>query len=133
MIPRTVHRVQEFLIAADGSEISWAALNMHDDTFGNVRQFQFRQDTPGRALLRIVPAAGFSPEDEGRIRASLDRKLNGRLRLEIQCVEDIPLTARGKAVYIDQRIPPTENADRWAEDSRISGIGAATRIGEHQE
>ena len=42
------HRTQEMLLASRWPEISWTALNMHDDTFVHVRQFQFLQDTPGQ-------------------------------------------------------------------------------------
>ena len=98
------HRTQEVLIAADGSEIPWAALNMHDDTFIHVRQFQFRQETPGQAVLRVVPADGFGEEDAVRIHRNLGRKLNGQVTFAIKIVEAIPLTARGKAIYVDQRI-----------------------------
>jgi len=98
------HRIQEVLVAADGSEIPWAALNMHDDTFANVRQFQFRQETPGQAVLRIVPADGFAEKDVDRIHRNLGRKLNNRLVFTIELTEVIPLSARGKAIYIDQRI-----------------------------
>ena len=98
------HRIQEMLVMRDGSQISWTALNMHDDTFSNVRQFQFYQDTPGQVLLRIVPAAGFSLEDESRIRAALDRRLDGQVQVDINCVEAIPLAPRGKAIYVEQRI-----------------------------
>jgi phenylacetate-CoA ligase len=50
------HRTQEVLVASDGSEISWTALNMHDDTFLHVRQFQFYQEIAGKAVLRVAPA-----------------------------------------------------------------------------
>lgn len=99
------HRTQEVLIAADGSEISWTALNMHDDTFLRVRQFQFMQETPGQAVLRIVPADGFGEKDAGRIHRNLGRKLDGRLTFTIELTEVIPLSPRGKAIYVDQRIP----------------------------
>lgn len=105
------HRTQEVLIAADGSEIPWAALNMHDDTFIHVRQFQFMQETPGRAILRIVPADRFGEEDASRIPRNLGRKLHGRLTFTIEIVEAIPFSVRGKAVYVDQRIPQ-EHANR---------------------
>ena len=98
------HRIQEVLIAADGSEISWAALNMHDDTFLHVRQFQFLQETPGQAVLRIVPADRFGEDDANRIHRNLGRKLDRQLDFTIELVEAIPLSARGKAVYVDQRI-----------------------------
>lgn len=98
------HRSQEFLITADGSEVSWTALNMHDDTFRNVRQFQFYQDTPGRATLRIVPADGFGEADRQRIVRNLARKLDARLDVAIELTEAIHLSASGKTVYVDQRI-----------------------------
>jgi len=98
------HRTQEVLIAADGFEIPWAALNMHDDTFFYVRQFQFLQETPGQAVLRIVPADGFGEEDVDRIHRNLGRKLDNQLAFTIELTEAIPLSARGKAIYVDQRI-----------------------------
>ncbi|MEP0842398.1 MAG: hypothetical protein HRF43_06770, partial [Phycisphaerae bacterium] len=107
----TGHRTQEVLITADGSEISWTSLNMHDDTFVNVRQFQFYQDRPGRAVLRIVPGGGFGPADRERIRRNLGRKLNGRLHFEIATTDSIPLSGRGKAVYVDQRLPRSAGSD----------------------
>ena len=100
------HRNQEVLIAKDGSEISWATLNMQDDTFMHVRQFHFFQETPGQAILRIVPTDGFGEEDISRIHRNLEHKLDSRLALTIDFVEDIPLSARGKAIYVDQRIQP---------------------------
>jgi phenylacetate-CoA ligase len=98
------HRIQEVLIAADGSEISWTALNMHDDTFVHVRQFQFVQERRGQAVLHIVPAGGFSAEDTGRIQRNLGRKLDGQLTFTTELVDAIPLSARGKTIYVDQRI-----------------------------
>jgi phenylacetate-CoA ligase len=98
------HRTQEVLIALDGSEISWTALNMHDDTFLGVKQFQFMQEKPGRAVLRLVPADGFVEEDINRIHRNLGKKLEGRINFTIELVDSIALSARGKAVYVDQRI-----------------------------
>jgi phenylacetate-CoA ligase len=105
------HRIQEVLITADNSEISWTALNMHDDTYLNVHQFQFRQDKPGWAVLRIVPADGFDKSDEDRIKRNLDNKLEGQISFAIELVKEIPLSARGKAIYVDQRI---YKQDRYA-------------------
>ena len=98
------HRTQEVLIAVDGSEISWTALNMHDDTFLHVRQFRFFQEKPGQAVLQIVPANGFREENAERVRRNLGRKLNGQLALTLELVDAIPLSACGKAIYVDQRI-----------------------------
>lgn len=101
------HRTQEVLVGADGAEISWTALNMHDDTFVRVRQFQFMQEVPGRAVLRVVTGAGYGPADARRIQRSLGQKLDGQLTFTIETVEAITTTAGGKAIYVDQRIPGT--------------------------
>jgi phenylacetate-CoA ligase len=99
------HKTQGALVAIDGSSISIAALNMHDDTYDNVRRYQFRQDRPGHATLRIIPALGFRNSDRERITSAMQRRLSGRVTFDIEACEHIPLTARGKAVYVDQRIP----------------------------
>ncbi len=98
------HRTQEVLIARDGSEISWTALNMHDETFENVRQFQLRQERPGEAVLRIVASATFGERDRTRVLESLARKLRGQIEMSLELTDTIRLTERGKAVYVDQRI-----------------------------
>jgi phenylacetate-CoA ligase len=102
------HRIQEHLVASDGSLISWTALNMHDDTFEHVLRFQFQQDAPGAALLKLVPAPGFSTIDETRIQARLGVKFDNRIQLTMRLVESIELSATGKSIYVDQRIAGLE-------------------------
>jgi phenylacetate-CoA ligase len=104
------HRVQEFLIADDGSEISWTAMNMHDDTFDHVRRFQFYQDSPGRGILRLIPTDGFCESDRKRILHNLDQKFSGRFRFTIELHDTISLSPRGKAIYVDQHIPQPQRA-----------------------
>lgn len=99
------HRTQETLIATDGSEISITAINMHDDTFDNVRQYQFMQESPGAAILKVVPAAAFCDVDRDRLLMNLSEKLAGRVHVVLELVAEIPLSPMGKMVYVDQRIP----------------------------
>lgn len=106
------HRVQEVLVAEDGTEIPWTAMNMHDDTFLRVRQFQFFQDKPGRAVLRIVPADGFGQEDCKRILQNLGAKFDGRLCFGIELRTSIALSPRGKAIFVDQKIPADQRGAR---------------------
>lgn len=98
------HRTQEMLVLAGGAQVSWTAMNMHDDTFANVRQFQFFQDTPGKAILKIVPADAFTPADRDRMVANLTAKFDGQIEFSVQKVDRINLTSRAKAVYVDQHI-----------------------------
>jgi phenylacetate-CoA ligase len=97
------HRIQETLELADGAAVPWAALNVHDDTFRNVRRFQFIQERPGRAELLVIPAAEFGDADRRRIQRALEQRLGGRLQLTLRLVEDIPASPRGKAIYVARR------------------------------
>jgi phenylacetate-CoA ligase len=98
------HRIQELLVLADGSSVSWTALNVHDDTFRHVRRFQFYQERPGEAVLRVIPTAAFGGEDPLRIVEQVKHKLGDRLKITVERVEAISLSPRGKAIYVDQRI-----------------------------
>lgn len=102
------HRAREYLVSHDGALIPWTALNMHDDTFLNVRQFQFRQEQPGRAVLQLVPAPGFDQQAQARLLERLAHKTRGRVDLQLTIAEKIPVSPRGKAIYIDQRLDLNE-------------------------
>jgi len=104
------HRVQEFLVATDGSLIPWTAVNVHDDTFAGVSRFQFHQSKPGVATLRIIPANGRTDCDCKGIVDRLNRKLAGRVAITTEIVEAIPLSPRGKAIYVDQQVPGVDLA-----------------------
>jgi phenylacetate-coenzyme A ligase PaaK-like adenylate-forming protein len=98
------HRVQEHLVAVDNSLISWTAVNMHDNTFDNVLQYQFYQDYPGIALIKVKVNELFSQQDQERIIFNINRKLNGRIKIMLKKVDNIPLTEQGKSIFVDQRI-----------------------------
>jgi phenylacetate-CoA ligase len=97
-------RPLEWLVGRDWSLISWTALNTHDDTFENVLRFQFYQDTPGLATLRIVPSSQFSQADVARIRRTLGAKLDGTVEFAIELVPTLRFSNVGKALYVDQRL-----------------------------
>ncbi len=128
------HRTQEVLVAADGTEISWTAMNMHDDTFEHVRQFQFYQDVPGRATLRLVPLSGFGEEDKRRVIQNLGRKLGDRLRLTIEIRDALPVTHSGKVIYVDQCIDGRHLRDPEALEKRhdMLAVKAESRFDQDQ-
>jgi len=98
------HRTQEVLVTRSGTSISWTALNVHDDTFDNVLQFQFVQEIPGSAILKIVPGKAYGESDRARIVQRLEHKLDHQLDIRIEMVPSLQLSARGKMIYVDQRI-----------------------------
>ncbi|WP_322507185.1 hypothetical protein [Anaerolinea sp.] len=96
-------RIQEFLISQYGRIVSFTALNVHNDLFDHVWQFQFYQDTPGKVTLKLLPRSEFSENDLNRIQQEMSSKLGEDFSLETICVEQIPLTPRGKFKVIEQK------------------------------
>lgn len=92
------------IVASDGALVSPTALNVHDDTFEGVLQYQFYQDTIGEVTIRIVPAGDFSDPDRERILTRLNGQFAGRVKLTMELCDTIPLTHRGKAVWIVQKL-----------------------------
>lgn len=104
LFKRIEGRLQELIVTSTGRLISMTAINMHDETFDNVRQFQFYQDTPGKLLLKILPSQNFSEKDLSRIYDNIKFKLGKDTDLEIKIVDSIPRTKSGKLRFLDQKL-----------------------------
>jgi phenylacetate-CoA ligase len=93
---------QEVLFGYRGNSICMSAINVHSDHFKNVFRYQFYQDTPGEAILNIMPSDNFAERDKEAIKKEFNEKFNGNVIVEIKIVKEIPLTKRGKFKFIDQ-------------------------------
>lgn len=98
-------RSTEFLVGRQGNLISMTAINMHDDTYENVKQFQFYQKQPGVTTLKIIKGKKYSQKDTQRLLRRLQQKLKDNLEIRISLVDTLPLSPSGKHRFIDQRIP----------------------------
>ena len=84
------------LIAIDGSVISMTALNVHDDTFENVREYQFVQSIPGEVTLLVIPINTLSEDNQRRIIANMTKRLQGQIVLKLETRKELVKTALGK-------------------------------------
>ena len=101
----SARRSTEFLVGRQGNLISMTAINMHDDTYENVRQFQFHQEHPGVTTLKIIRGKEYSQKDTQRLLSRLEQKLKDNLEIRISFAESLPLSPSGKHKFIDQKIP----------------------------
>jgi phenylacetate-CoA ligase len=90
------------LLAADGSVVSMTALNVHDDTFRQVREYQFHQSVPGRATLCVVPMHPLDDAEKQRIIGNMNRRLQGQVLLELEVRDELVKTSRGKQPRVIQ-------------------------------
>lgn len=95
---------QEFVIGADGEEISVAALNVHGSVFENVARYQYHQSEPGVLVVRVVPTPAFTESDHARIEGAYRDKVGRALAIEVAAVDEIPLTPRGKLKLLDSAL-----------------------------
>jgi phenylacetate-CoA ligase len=102
----------EYFIGRSGALIAIKGIisNLQGTAYG-IREYQFYQDTPGEAVVRIVPSSP-GAADFTRYRELLDRKAAGELKTTVEVVEAIPVTQRGKRKLIDQRLDVSGASDR---------------------
>jgi len=96
----------ERLYGLGGRSFSLGAINSHADVFRRVRRFQFVQERPGEALLRVEPAKTFTADDARKLGEEYERRAAGSIRFRVEVVEALPLTGRGKFKFVDQRFDP---------------------------
>ena len=70
-----------------------------------VRRFQVVQETLDRFTLKVVPGPEFGAAQEDYVRREVAKVLGSDASLELQRVDDIPLTASGKFRVTVSRLP----------------------------
>ena len=98
-------RLQEFIVTGTGRYISMTSINMHDDIFDPIIQFQFYQEKRGWAKFRYISRDGFNKVKVREMKQRLMRKLGNDMELEMEEVKNIPPTKRGKHRFLIQNLP----------------------------
>jgi len=97
-------RDDDWVAAADGTRFSPTILTFPFETVEGVEESQIFHGSPGRLLIKLVPAPGY-PDQELRaatsfIRADLDRRLGGGWQIEFAIVPEIAKDSNGKFRWI---------------------------------
>lgn len=75
---------------------------LHYHAFANISKWRLIQKEYGEVIFRIVKGDHYGEKDEEELRESFYR--NAGIKTEFEYVEDLDLTARGKSVFLDQRL-----------------------------
>lgn len=99
-----VGRTQDYILTKDRERVALTALifGQHYRAFKNIRKWQLVQDVPGKVVARIVKDEGFSDKDEQEIRDKFRGICN--TDTDFEYVDAIPLTKRGKFMFLVQNI-----------------------------
>lgn len=97
-------RLQELIQTRSGKLISTSMLNMHDDTYDQMKQFQFHQREAGSVIFRFIPKTGSKGESFDQVKTRLVSKFGGDIDVIMESVNEIPLTKRGKHRLLIQEL-----------------------------
>lgn len=97
-------RTQDVIYTYSKEPVFLTALifGLHYHAFANINRWRLIQERYGEVVFRIVKGCHYSEKDEEELRESFYR--NAGIRTEFEYVEDLELTARGKSVFLDQRL-----------------------------
>ncbi len=93
---KVIGRRQEMIMSKAGRLISTTMLNMHDDIYDHIRQYQFAQKAAGSVIFRYVPKESMTDEIAEDMKRRLRVKLGDDMTVIMEPVSNITLTKRGK-------------------------------------
>jgi phenylacetate-CoA ligase len=104
LLTRIEGRIHEFIVSKNNRYISMTAINMHDDIFDKLIQFQFYQDTEGKIIFKYIPKNIFKNSDIESIIERLKPKLGDDFELETKSVNEISRNKSGKFTFLEQKL-----------------------------
>jgi phenylacetate-CoA ligase len=99
-------RSTDFVITPDGNRLIVHFFTGILEHFTEIDTFQVIQDSRERVLLRIVPSRSFGAESADQMRAALQKKGLLGMKIDVEKVEEIPLTAGGKRRFVINQLSP---------------------------
>lgn len=87
------------LVGKNGAKIFKGAMTLHVPELRKIRAYQYFQQTPGLAELRIVEATHLDDIEIARIQEYLNLRTEGQLNISIRIVDHVVSTSRGKAIW----------------------------------
>jgi len=96
--------VAEYLVSRTGAPIGLTSLVFPRHAYDLMHSYQYYQDSPGSAVMRVVPLPGVTASHLQAVVDEIAERTTGTLEIRVELVDALP-SARGKRKYVDQRIP----------------------------
>ncbi len=96
LFERIEGRDTDILVTPGGKHLTFYYFAVYFMWNDAVKMFQLRQLEPDRMTLKIVPTALFRSHMKNRIHDDVQRHIGEDVKLELELVDDIPLTTAGK-------------------------------------
>ncbi|MCA9618297.1 MAG: phenylacetate--CoA ligase family protein [Myxococcales bacterium] len=103
-VARIVGRLEDFLLASDGSQVMEADAAIAELT--TIRECQIIQESLSACRVLVVPGPGYSAETERELTARLRCQLGEEVSVTVERLTAIPRTATGKQRFIVSKVKP---------------------------
>lgn len=97
-------KAEDVLRLRDGRLISPSVLTHPFKPLDSIEGSQLVQTDLDRLLVRIVPGGAFSPADRDHLVRELKARLGDDMRIDIELVEELPRTSRGKFKWVVNQV-----------------------------
>ena len=98
---REIHgRTTDFVVAQDGTIMHGLALIYVIRDLSGIARFKIVQESVAHTRVLLVPDAGFDPGHVLRIEREFVRRLGPDVRVDVECMSDIPAEPSGKFRYV---------------------------------
>ena len=116
-------KAEDILVTPEGRFISSSILTHPFKPMVNIEKSQLVQETVDHLTVRLVRRPTYTEHDSEMLLAGLRQRLGPAIRIDLQFVNDIPRTPRGKYRWVISRVPlrlgsATETNLFWQEDAR---------------
>ena len=93
----------EKIYTSNGGFVTTTALNMHNDIYDHISNFQYYQDTVGKLEVRVVPLPTFTQQHKVEIKNEIIEKVGEQLVITVVEVPDIEYTINRKYKLLVQK------------------------------
>jgi phenylacetate-CoA ligase len=105
VVDRIEGRLQEFVVCADHRLVTVTTIGAaHVQELERCLRIQYEQFEPGRLILRVVSMQPLDADSKARVCRAIEHKTQGGCSVEVQEVDHIELTGRGKQRLLVQHL-----------------------------
>ncbi|MGB9614358.1 MAG: phenylacetate--CoA ligase family protein [Fervidobacterium sp.] len=98
-------KAEDIVVTKDGRFISPSVLTHPFKPLHSIQISQIVQEEIDHLLIKIVPREYFSDEDRDQLVSALRERVGSDINIEIQLVQEIPLTESGKFRWVISNVP----------------------------
>jgi phenylacetate-CoA ligase len=105
IIKSVVGRVEDMIRTPDGRYVAGSGLSVAFKYSGGIRLSQITQETIDEMTVKIVRAPSYNEHDLATLMANLRDRVGEVIKINIEYVDDIPLTKAGKLKFVISKVP----------------------------